>query len=37
VKWRSRPMVIEAELIHIRGAKVGMPVLALRDYEVTSN
>jgi len=30
-------MMIEAELIHSRGAEVGMPVLVLRDYEIASN
>jgi hypothetical protein len=30
-------MMIEAELIHSRGAGVEMPVLVLRDYEVASN
>ena len=34
---QSRPMMIEAELIHNRGAEAEMPFLVLRDYEVALN
>ena len=37
VMCQSRPMMIEAESVHSRGAEAEMPFLVPRDYEVASN